>query len=180
MADDHSTDSLFKIIMGCGCGCLLFIILLLGVGGYLVYLEEGQDYMDPGEEVERFEITPGQPFEISFTWDGTNYASNRIYLDMEGKKANGKFLGQGKIGCSRGGDPYMVDVNLELSEYMMINYKDKGPDEFSAWLYTHEEYATASSTPFKCVGTITATTGEITKANLVITRKQRPSDYFAF
>ena len=166
--------------MGCG-GCLLVFLALAVAVGYIVYLEEGQPLGEPGEEVKTLTIKPGKPFRLRFIWDGTNYASNDIWLVVKGRKSNGAFKVGGEIGCSRSGKIRKQEIDAGLSGYGVARKKRRGKKgRFSAWIRIHDEYARSSSRPFRCSGEIKAKKGKIESAKIVVTRRQRPSDFFAF
>jgi len=55
----------------------------------------------------------------------------------------------------------------------------KGGDAFSAFIYLDDEYSRSSSVAIECSGTIEPVSGRWTKARVVVTQRQRPSDFFA-
>lgn len=162
-----------------GCGCLSIVALFVLIGGWLLYLEEGVDLSEPGDEVKTVAIQPNVPFTFTFTWDGTNYAFNEVWAVVDGTKDGRDFRLRGTMGCERFGDPKLRDVSMDLSDYEVANKEDRG-NKFSAWFRVHDEYATSSSTPFKCGGMLSADKGTIDKVKIVVTRRQRPSDWIAF
>lgn len=164
-----------------GCGCLSVIGLAVVLGGVALYLEEGVNLSEPGDEVKTVTIQPNVPFSFTYKWDGTNYASSDVWAVVDGTKEGSNFRLKGKMGCARFDEPELRDVTVALSgsSYRVANRKDRGTD-FTAWLRVHDDYARASSTPFKCAGMLTADQGTIKKVRLVVTQRQRPSDWIAF
>jgi hypothetical protein len=119
------------------------------------------------------------PFTVSFTWDGTNYASNDLWLVVDGTTEGGQFKVKGRAGCTRSGTPDLRDFDESLSGYNVSNVERTGSN-FTAWIRIHDEYARGSSTPFKCGGVVLPEKGTIKRAKIVVTQRQRPSDWIAF
>ncbi len=167
---------IFKV----GCAALtLMMVALCGFGGYLAWLEEGRSWNEPGDEVAATAVKPGKPFKFEFVWDGTNYAFNELWLVVDGKEVDGKFLAAGKIGCARSGDPEERDFAKSLTDYEAARLERDG-ERFSVWLKIGDEYDRASPQPFTCRGVVEAKEGKIKKARIIVTRRQRPSDFLAF
>ncbi|MEO1271748.1 MAG: hypothetical protein AAFX99_26955, partial [Myxococcota bacterium] len=165
-------------------GCLGMIVVMIsccGCAGYLLYLEEGIPYGEPtSDEVATAKVKEGKPFKLDFEWDGVNYASHDVWLVVEGKKSDGEFQIQGSMGCTRWGDIRPREFTKSLSDYGVARVKNKSKGKFSAWIRIYDEYSRSSSTPWSCAGTFKATQGKVSKAKLVVTQRQRPSDFMAF
>lgn len=160
-----------------GAGCLSLFLLVASVGGYLLYQEEGRGLHVPDDEVASEIVTPDEPFKLQFKWDGTGYAFNNIWLVVdEGTTSGGRFAVRGTLSCSGGGRS--KEIAADLTGYAAHDVVMKG-DAFSAWLYVHDEYHRSSSRTVECSGVLAPTTGQWTKARVVVTQRQRPSDWFA-
>ncbi|MBK8256656.1 MAG: hypothetical protein IPK82_28790 [Polyangiaceae bacterium] len=167
-----------KVLKIVGCGCLSLVALVMGCGGFLLYQEEGKGLHVPDSEVASVTVYPDQPFDIQFKWEGFGWVFNNIWLVVEdGKKSGGQFQVKGAISCM-GGQARDVDVNL--TQRNVYNVESKGSDGFSAWLYLVDQYEYNSSRPISCTGKISPVSGSFTKAKIVVTQRQRPSDFFAF
>jgi hypothetical protein len=160
-----------------GCGCLSVLGFVLAVGGYLLYQEEGRGLHPPSGEVTSIEVKPGQPFDITFKWDGFGYAFNNVWLVVEdGKTDGGSFSAKGAFGCSRSGSPEEVTVGLSERGAEKV---EKHGDSFSGWFLLGDEYAHSSDMSIQCGGQLEPVAGSWSKARIVVTQRQRPSDFFA-
>ena len=81
------------LFVGLGCGCLLLIGCLIGglaaMGGGLAGM------MGPGEEVASAQITPGQPFAVTYTQSGSQRYKAWLEVDVSytaGYQLNGNVL----------------------------------------------------------------------------------------
>lgn len=164
-----------------GLGCLTFFLLVVGVGGFLLYQEEGRGLHIPDSEAASVPVEADKPFQIQFKWDGTGYAFNNIWLVVdEGTMSGGQFAVSGTMACGRSALTTTPDAfKAELSGRAGHNVEKKGAAGFSGWLYLKDEYEHSSSSPISCVGTIKPVQGTWTKARIVVTQRQRPSDWFA-
>lgn len=164
-----------------GCGCLSIIGLVVLGGGLIFYLEEGVEFDEPGDEVKIVNVQPNIPFTFTYKWDGTNYASTDVWAVVDGTKDGRDFRLKGQIACARHSKPRLKDINISLdgSPYQVARREDHGKS-FTAWFRVHDDYARASSKPFKCGGMITADKGTVDKVKIVVTQTQRPSDWIAF
>jgi hypothetical protein len=161
-----------------GCGCLSIFLFVAGVGGFILYQEELRGLHVPDTEVTSVVVEPDKPFKVQFTWTGTGYAFNNIWLVVdEGTTSGGSFEVNGKLACSRGSRAQDIDANLP--GYAAHDVVKKGGDAFSGWLYLGDEYARSSSRTIECGGVIKPVTGTWTKGRIVVTQRQRPSDWFA-
>jgi hypothetical protein len=164
------------LFVGAGCGSLFLIVA--GIGGYLLYQEEGRGLHVPDTEVASVDVEADKPFKVQFTWNGTGYAFNNIWLVVdEGKTSGEAFKVSGTVSCNRGGRAQPVDVGI--TGYGAHDVDRKAGGAFSGWLYLIDEYERSSSRPIECGGTIKPVTGSWTKARIVVTQRQRPSDWFA-
>lgn len=162
-----------------GCGCLGMFLFVAGVGGFILYEEELRGLHVPDTEVATVPVQPGQPFTIEFTWDGTGYAFNNVWLVVEdGKKSGGEFLIKSDVHCREGGT---IDrtKELRLTSYGVHDVEEKGGDSFSAWFYLEDEYTHGSAYKIRCGGTVTPIKGTWTKAHIGVTQRQRPGDFIA-
>ncbi|MDI1449079.1 hypothetical protein [Polyangium sp. 6x1] len=161
-----------------GAGCFTLFLFVASIGGYLLYQEEGRGLHVPDTEVASVAIEPDKPFQIQFKWDGTGYAFNNVWLVVdEGTTSGANFKVGGNVSCSRGSRAEKVDASL--TRYGAHNVERKSGAGFSAWLYLMDEYEHSSSRPIECSGVIAPTEGTWTKARIVVTQRQRPSDWFA-
>ena len=155
------------LIGGCG-GCLFILLSICCCSGYLLYLEEGVSYGDPGEELQRFPIVAGQPIAASVAWEGTGYASLRAYIDLGEDAAPGTRL-EGTFDCRE----YATVEPRPVSE----SYFEGGdaPDGWvpmpSIFLYVRDGQTA------RCAGTLRS--DPPTAMELVITERQRPSDWLS-
>ncbi len=162
-----------------GMGCLILFLFVVSFGGFLFYQEEGRGLHVPDTEVTSVPVEPGKPFVIQFQWNGTGWVFNNIWLVVDdGTKSGGRFQVGGTIECtdSNGKD----DVKAELPGRNAYNVESKEGNAFSGWLYLKDEYEHSSSRTIECKGTLEPTVGAWTKARVVVTQRQRPSDWIAF
>jgi hypothetical protein len=167
------------ILAGCG-GCLLVLLVMCGIGGYGLYLEEGYSYSDIGEEVQSIPIMAGVPFTMTHTWDGMGYAHHDFWLEVTGAADMGRFEITGQMGCDKYGEPYMREVVAGLDDYRVQRRVDNPDGTFTAWIAVFDEYDRSSSLPITCSGMLNPSAGTMSTGRLVLTRKQRPSDMFSF
>jgi len=161
-----------------GAGCFSLVLCGLGVGGCLLYQEEGRGLHVPDTEVASVAVEPDKPFKIQFVWDGTGYAFNNVWLVVdEGTTSGASFKVKGNVSCSRGSRAESVDVSL--TGYGAHDVERKGGNGFSGWFYLMDEYERSSGRPIECSGVIAPSAGAWTKARIVVTQRQRPSDWFA-
>lgn len=161
-----------------GCGCLSIILFVLGIGGFILYQEELRGLHVPDTEVASVPVEPDKPFKISFTWNGTGYAFNNVWLVVdEGTTSSGNFIVKGKLACGRGSRPQ--DITATLPGYAAHNVVQKGGDAFAGWVYLGDEYERSSIRPIECGGVVKAISGTWTKGRIVVTQRQRPSDWIA-
>ncbi|TKC97218.1 hypothetical protein [Polyangium fumosum] len=131
----------------------------------------------PAPGVEALLITLHHP-AASAGAHGTGYAFNNIWLVVdEGTTSGASFKVKGSVSCSRGSRAQSVDVSL--TGYGAHNVERKGGSGFSGWFYLMDEYERSSGRPIECSGVIAPSTGAWTKARVVVTQRQRPSDWFA-
>ncbi len=167
-----------RVLMFVGCGCLSLFLFVLAVGGTLLYFEEGKGLHVPDTEVASVPVQPGSPYSVSFTWDGTGYAFNNVWLVIEdGQKSGGQFEVATTMECDRGG--HEETKTIKVPSYDVKQVEDKG-SSFSAWIYLGDEYERGSSRKITCSGRVTPTQGTWTKAHIAVTQRQRPADFFAF
>ena len=167
-------------ILGC-LGFLGCILSVCGGIGYLFYLEESVTYGEPTEdEIVKKKVKMEEPFDFDFTWNGVNYAGHDVWLVIEGKRDGDDFEVEGAVGCSRYGDPSPRTFKLALKDYGVARYKKTKKGKFTAWFKVYDEYSRARSTPYTCKGVAKATKGSVSKARVVVTRRQRPSDFLSF
>jgi hypothetical protein len=161
-----------------GCGCLSIFLFILGVGGFILYQEELRGLHVPDTEVASVPVEPDKPFKVQFAWTGTGYAFNNIWLVVDdGKTSGGTFSVDGTLSCSRGSRPQ--DIDAKYPGYAAHDIVKKGGDGFSGWIYLGDEYERSSSRPIECGGVVKPVNGSWTKARIVVTQRQRPSDFFA-
>lgn len=154
------------ILGGCG-GCLTIFFMLCVCSGWLLYLEEGVPYSDPGDELTSVPIAASGPVSVETMWDGTGYADLRVYVDL-GESAPRGTVVSGRFGCDEHG-------SMEMRDFHESHYG--GPE---GWVQIPPPYMyrRASSAPIRCAGTITLPP-EVPSARLVVTAKQRPSDWLS-
>lgn len=161
-----------------GCGCLSLFLFVASVGGFLLYEEEFRGLHVPDTEVVSVPVEPDKPFAIRFTWDGTGYAFNNIWLVVDdGQMSGGSFQVKGSLRCSRGSRAQ--DIDAKVPGYAAHDIVKKGGDAFSGWVYLGDEYERSSSRPIECTGVVKPITGTWTKAHIAVTQRQRPADFFA-
>ena len=155
------------LIGGCG-GCLFILLSICCCSGYLLYLEEGVSYGAPGEELQRFPIVAGQPIAASVAWEGTGYASLRAYIDLGEDAAPGTRL-EGTFGCREYGtvEPSPVSVSYF-----------GGGDAPEGWVPMPSIFLyVRDGQTARCAGTLRS--DPPTAMELVITERQRPSDWLS-
>ncbi len=161
-----------------GCGCLSLFLFVASIGGFILYQEELRGLHVPDTEVVSVAVEPDKPFKVQFTWTGTGYAFNNIWLVVDdGTTSGGSFEVNGKLACSRGSRAQ--DIDAQLPGYAAHDVVKKGGDAFSGWIYIGDEYARSSSRTIECGGVVKPVTGTWTKGRIVVTQRQRPSDFFA-
>lgn len=147
--------------------------------GYLVYLEQFRDVRIPAEEVSSVLLGPptrrGTPFEINFTWNGSGYATNHVWLVVdEGLAEGGKFEVSGEIQCdSSPSQVFRADVPSAAAH----NVVNGSNGQFSGWVWFQSEYHRHSAEAHKCKGVIAPKVGVWSKARVVVTQSRRPSDW---
>jgi hypothetical protein len=156
------------LIAGCG-GCLLLMLVSCCIGGYLFYLEEGVPYDAPGEEVYRMPFTPGQPISFTYTWEGTGYAFTRYYVEAPGATPYTTTV-SGSFGCE--------EYGAFVEDPVSATYYGPPDGDHEGWIYLTDDYRTASPAPVPCRGTLNVVP-PVPSATLVVTVRQRPSDWFS-
>lgn len=155
----------------------LILLVLLAGGGWIYYQEEVRGIHIPGPEVASVAVEPGKPFTIQFKWEGTGYAFNNVWLVVDaGARSGGDFKVGSTLRCHEGGSPTQRTVGL--SDGGVHNQASTGGDGFSAWLFLGDEY-TSSHATIECSGVVEALVGTWTRARVVVTQRQRPSDFTA-
>lgn len=155
-------------IAGCG-GCLFLLLSICCCSGYVLYLEEGVSYEDPGEELERYPIGQGQPIDVHHTWEGTGYADLRAYVDV-GDAPPGTLV-EGRFKCSEYGEPQPERVSVAPSV---------GGDVPEGWAQMPGTYLyVRDGDTVRCTGEL-RTQPPGASLELVLTERQRPSDVLAF
>ncbi len=161
-----------------GCGCLSMFLFVASIGGFILYQEELRGLHIPDTEVTSVVVEPDKPFKVQFTWTGTGYAFNNIWLVVDdGSTSAGSFAVEGKLACGR--SSRAQDIKATLPGYAAHDVVQKGGDAFSGWVYLGDEYQRSSPRPIECGGVIKPVTGTWTKGRIVVTQRQRPSDWFA-
>jgi hypothetical protein len=164
------------IVAGCG-GCLVVALLVCGTGGYLFYLEEGVSYSDPGDVVTEAPYVPGQPFSIPLEWTGTGYAFHRVYIDL-GPGAPMESRVTGTILCGRASEVALgvswgyTTGTVDETYYYPIDTDHAG------WVLLVDEYVRSGPEPMNCGGQLEVSP-PVPTARIVITRRQRPSDWIS-
>jgi hypothetical protein len=163
-----------------GCGCLSVIGLVVLTGGWIFYQESFRGIHVPTDEVASTPVDPGKPFTVQFRWDGTGYAFNNVWLVVdEGQMSVNDFKIGGTFGCGSSASSSPRKIDTGMSGYSVHRWHTHEGDTFSAWIYLGDEYTHASSRTTQCGGVIQPVTGNWTKARVVVTQRQRPSDFFA-
>ncbi|HJL16946.1 MAG TPA: hypothetical protein RMH99_14875 [Sandaracinaceae bacterium LLY-WYZ-13_1] len=156
------------IIGGCA-SCLGVVLMLCCCSGYLLYLEEGVSYSDPGEEYRSFPLVSGQPISVTPTWEGSGYARIRAYVDL-GEDAPETTRVTGRFGCEDYGQ-----LDLDPVDETNLQYGDT-PDGWvqlpTAYLYVRD------GRRITCQGQLEITP-PVSGARLVFTERQRPSDWLS-
>jgi hypothetical protein len=155
------------ILAGCG-GCLFIVLCTCICSGYLMYLEEGVSYSHPGDEVTSQPYVPGTPTALEVTFDGTGYAHHRVYLDVGAAAPSGLNV-TGDFGCS--------DYGQVRPRPVRESYYGNYGDTPSGWIKIENEYVRSPGT-LRCAGTL-MTDQPVVGARLVVTRRQRPSDWLS-
>jgi hypothetical protein len=151
------------------------LVLLVLVGGYLFY-DENRGARLITDEVASVPIQPGQPFSVQFKWEGSGFAFNNVWLVVEdGKRSGGEFKARSKVMCSTSTSPRENDVALDRYDAQRV--ETRSGDAFSAWFFLTNEYKRGSSGTITCAGTVTPARGTWTRARVVVTQRQRPSEY---
>jgi hypothetical protein len=164
--------------MFAGCGCLSLFLFVAGIGGFILYQEELRGLHVPDTEVTSVPVEPDKPFKVQFAWTGTGYAFNNIWLVVdEGTMRGGTFKVKGTLACGRGSRPQ--DITASAPGYAGHDIVQKGGDAFSGWIYLGDEYERSSSRPIECGGVLQSVSGSWTKGRIVVTQRQRPSDWIA-
>ncbi|HNS98227.1 MAG TPA: hypothetical protein PKL73_14850 [Polyangiaceae bacterium] len=159
-----------------GCGCAVPLAFGIIVGSCLFYYESILETYDPTSEVVSVPIHPNQPAKFEFKWDGHGYAFNNFWLVVEnGTKENKEFTFSGNISCTP--SPSYKTFETSLSYGKTYHVKEIDKDGFSAWIYLNDHYAKSASEPMKCTATIKPSKGTWTTARIVVTQRQRPSDW---
>lgn len=162
-------SSMKKVVLaGCG-GCLVVLLSLCCIGGYIGYLEEGVSYSAPGDELMRIPIVSGQPISLSYTWDGTGYAFTRYYVDV-GASATYSTMVTGSFGCE--------DYGTLTPTPISATYYGDPDDDHPGYIMVDDDYHRGSPTPVACQGVLDISP-PVTSAFLVVTARQRPSDWLA-
>lgn len=159
-------------------GGLALIGLLLSGSGCFLYEEEGRGIHVPEPEVVMVPAFPDTPFSITYRWSGVGYAFNNLWLVVdEGVTSGGAFEIRGTVQCSSG-TPRTIKTGLAGGG--VHEREDRAGGGFSAWIYLEDEYRRSSSEPVTCTGVLHPERGSWTSARIVVTQRQRPSDFLAF
>ena len=154
----------------------VFLLVVLG-GGFIYYQEEVVGIHIPGPEVTSVVVEPGEPFRVEFKWEGTGYAFNNIWLVVdEGSRSAGAFTANSTLRCDDRGTPNERTIGLADGGAHDIHVTG---DTFSAWLHLGDEYSRSSSHSIVCSGTVEPVAGGWKRARIVVTQRQRPSDFTA-
>lgn len=194
------------LILGCCGGCLVLFLGCAGSGGYLAWLEEGQDRYKPGEELASQPLSPAVTISAPATGSGyrryvmwlafdADLPAGREFQTVEVRNARrriGTYATEpiGGAACRSYGLPtYLTPVSETVSEYRRYavqNY-DKTGTHLRAWVRLGDEYTRSGST-ITCradgVGVYVgfgddAVPLSLTNPRVVITSQpQRPSDWF--
>lgn len=153
------------------------MLVVLAGGGYLYYQEEVVGISVPGPEVASVAVEPGEPFSVEFKWEGTGYAFSNVWLVVdEGTRSAGAFKVGGTLRCGEGGTPSPREIGLTDAGAHDVHIAG---DDFSAWLYLGDEYRRSSSASIVCSGVLAPLAGGWKRARIVVTQRQRPSDFIA-
>jgi hypothetical protein len=164
------------IIIGCCGGCLVFMLVCCGLGGYVFYLEEGVSYNDPGDEIASVPLTSGN-VAMEAAWNGTGYADLRVFVDLgEGAQSGARVTGT--FGCTRDWAGVTGEMEVEPVDETYFPPYDGHPPEGWVAIPPRYNYRRASPTPVRCAGQLTLPPGT-SNARLVMTARQRPSDYMS-
>lgn len=155
---------------GClGCGALIALMGLLFVAaiGYIVYLEEGRSLHDPDNEIASYPVTPDSPLMVQVDWPGPGYAFHDFWLEVDDVTP---FTASAEFACT-GREPNTKE--LSDTDYGVVHQDGK------MYIRLHDEYMRGRALPLQCGGMIHPEIGELAGARLVVSRTQRPSDFFA-
>lgn len=156
----------------------VILLALLAGGGWIYYQEEVRGLHIPGPEVASVAVEPGAPFTVQFKWEGQGYAFNNVWLVVDaGTRSAGDFKVRSTLRCREGGSADQRTAGL--SDSGVHNNVSTGGDGFSAWLYLGDEYRSSSSAIVECSGVIEPLAGTWSRARIVVTQRQRPSDFIA-
>jgi hypothetical protein len=168
-----------KILLALGAASVMSCLCCGGLGSWIAWKEEGHQWGQPGDELQSLPVRPGEPIDLTFTWDGVNYAFHEVWVELDGQDKDG-FQLKGAFDCARGGQPADKPIDTTHYTFAEARRQQHGDGRFTTWYRVYEEYARASPEPYRCVGAIDADPGSIQRARVVVTRRQRPSDFLAF
>lgn len=155
------------IAAGCG-GCLFILLSICCCTGYVFYLEEGISYDEPGDELERHAVVSGQQVTFSTTWEGTGYASLRMFVAID-ESADDTTQITGTFGCSQYGTLRSEQVSGSPAIY---------PELPDGWIPVPDQYIyVRDGETTQCTGTLSSTPA--VPLEVVVTEHQRPSDWFS-
>lgn len=166
-----------KVPLLIGCGCLVPIVFGVIVGGCLFYHESLRELNIPTSEVASVPIHPNQSVDFSFKWDGHGYAFNNVWLVVEDGTKDREFTFSGEFSCRPIVSTQRFHTSLEGGK--SFNVEKTGKDGFSAWIFLGDTYLHGSSRPLDCQATVNPIKGTWSKARIVVTQRQRPSDWIA-
>ena len=162
------------ILKGClGCAVMMagfFLFFVFGVGA-LVYLEEGRPLHDHTAEFASTEVVSGTPFMLEYDSDGTGYSHVDLWLVVPD---DGPISVAAEVSCDT---DYREDPELRT-----MSDVDYGAVREGGFVYMrlHDNYLRHRSGIVSCAGIIDATDGSMDGARVIVTKMQRPSDFFAF
>ena len=158
-------------------GLPVLLLVVLGGGGFLYYQEEVVGIHIPGPEVTSVAVEPGEPFRVEFKWEGTGYAFSNVWLVVdEGTRSGGAFTAVSTLRCDDRGTPNERTIGLADGGAHDVHVTG---DSFSGWLYLGDDYSRSSSASIVCSGTVKPVAGSWKRARIVVTQRQRPSDFTA-
>lgn len=171
LAASAATRSKWTKLLGCGCLVLLgSSAVVCGLGGYLLYLENGVDLSDTAatEEFASVPLVPGQEVTLTIAGGGAHSTRNAIWL-----------VGTDPLppGLDVGGE-YACEESSYGERSMQELYTYRGPDSgHPEWQYLTDYFGYSySGAPIRCRFRVT-TSVPIPGARLVVTRLVRPSDW---